>query len=136
MPQVVGIDHIAITVSDLEATCAFYDRLFGARTHLERIAEGKVQVRQIALGGGALLSVHQAGNDVALVGRQPTIGAGDICLRCEGSMDSAAESLRRHGIEIIAGTTNNRTASTIRGTSNDRLPLRADLQINTQQGLA
>src|ERR1700737_2406094 len=76
MPQVVGIDHIAITVSDLEATCAFYDRLFGARTHLERIAEGKVQVRQIALGGGALLSVHQAGNDVALVGRQPTIGAG------------------------------------------------------------
>jgi pimeloyl-ACP methyl ester carboxylesterase len=35
MQQVVGIDHIAITVSDLEATCAFYDRLFGARTHLE-----------------------------------------------------------------------------------------------------
>jgi catechol 2,3-dioxygenase-like lactoylglutathione lyase family enzyme len=35
MPQVVGIDHIAITVSDLEATCAFYDRLFGARTPLE-----------------------------------------------------------------------------------------------------
>ena len=62
MPQVVGVDHIAITVSDLEATCAFYDRLFGARTHLERSAEGKVQVRQIALGGGALLSVHQAGN--------------------------------------------------------------------------
>jgi catechol 2,3-dioxygenase-like lactoylglutathione lyase family enzyme len=48
MPQVVGIDLIAITVSDLEATSAFYDRLFGARTHLERIAEGKVQVRQIA----------------------------------------------------------------------------------------
>jgi Glyoxalase/Bleomycin resistance protein/Dioxygenase superfamily len=60
MPQVVAIDHIAITVSDLEATCAFYDRLFGARMHLERTAEGKVQVRQIALGGGALLSVHQA----------------------------------------------------------------------------
>jgi len=44
MPQVVGIDHIAITMSDLEATCAFYDRLFGARTHLERVADGKVQV--------------------------------------------------------------------------------------------
>ena len=113
MPQVVGIDHIAITVSDLEATCAFYDRLFGARTHLERIAEGKVQVRQIALGGGALLSVHQAGNDVALVGRQPTIGAGDICLRWEGSLDSAAELLGRHGIEIIAGSAPRRTADAL-----------------------
>jgi catechol 2,3-dioxygenase-like lactoylglutathione lyase family enzyme len=50
MPQVVGIDHIAITVSDLEATCAFCDRLFGAKTHLGRVVEGKVQVRQIALG--------------------------------------------------------------------------------------
>src|SRR6267142_6319405 len=107
MPQVVGIDHIAIAVSDLEATCVFYDRLFGARTRLER---GKVQVRQIALGGGALLSVHQSGNDVALVGRQPTIGAGDICLRWEGSLDSAAELLRRHGIEIIAGPAPRRTA--------------------------
>jgi len=113
MPKVVGIDHIAITVSDLEATCAFYDRLFGARTHLERIAEGKVQVRQIALGGGALLSVHQAGNDVALVGRQPTIGAGDICLRWEGSLDSAAELLGRHGIEIIAGSAPRRTADAL-----------------------
>jgi catechol 2,3-dioxygenase-like lactoylglutathione lyase family enzyme len=56
MPQVVAIDHIAITVTDLEATCAFYDRFFGARTHLEHIVEGKVQVRQIVLGSGALPS--------------------------------------------------------------------------------
>ena len=111
MPQVVGVDHIAITVSDLEATCAFYDRLFGARTHLERIAEGKVQVRQIALGGGALLSVHQAGNDVALVGRQPTIGAGDICLRWESharkplSSGSSAMTIATSGLPCGAGST-------------------------------
>jgi len=53
MPQIVAIGYIAITVSDLEATCTFYDELFGVRTHLERIAEGKVQVRQIALDGVA-----------------------------------------------------------------------------------
>jgi len=77
---------------------------------LERSTEGKVQVRQIVLGGGTLLSVHQAGNDVALLGRQPTIGAGDICLRWEGSLDSAAELLHRHGIDIIAGPAPRRTA--------------------------
>jgi catechol 2,3-dioxygenase-like lactoylglutathione lyase family enzyme len=49
MPQVVGIDHIAITVSDLEATCAFYDSSSGQNAP-GTCAEGKVQVRQIALG--------------------------------------------------------------------------------------
>jgi catechol 2,3-dioxygenase-like lactoylglutathione lyase family enzyme len=78
MPQIVAIGYIAITVSDLEATCTFYDELFGVRTHLEPIAEGKVQVRQ-SPWTVSLLSVHQAVNDVALVGRQPKIGA--ICLR-------------------------------------------------------
>ena len=60
MPHVLGIDHVAFAAADLEATCAFYDRLFGARTHLEYAPDGRSLVRQIALGG-ALLSVHQEG---------------------------------------------------------------------------
>jgi catechol 2,3-dioxygenase-like lactoylglutathione lyase family enzyme len=109
MPHIRGIDHVAITVRDLEATCAFYDKLFGARTHAERQQDGKVLVRQIALGG-ALLSVHQAGNGLDLVARHPGIGAGDICFRWEGSVDSAADLLREHGITIIDGPSRRRTA--------------------------
>jgi catechol 2,3-dioxygenase-like lactoylglutathione lyase family enzyme len=80
MPQIVAIGYIAITVSDLEATCTFYDELFGVRTHLEPIAEAKYRFAR-SPWTVSLLSVHQAVNDVALVGRQPKIGAGDICLR-------------------------------------------------------
>ena len=50
MPHVLGIDHVAFAAADLEATCAFYDRLFGARTHLDYAPEGRSLVRQIALG--------------------------------------------------------------------------------------
>jgi catechol 2,3-dioxygenase-like lactoylglutathione lyase family enzyme len=35
MPHVLGIDHVAFAAADLEATCVFYDRLFGARTQLQ-----------------------------------------------------------------------------------------------------
>jgi hypothetical protein len=35
MPHVRGVDHVAFASADLEATCAFCDRLFGARTHLD-----------------------------------------------------------------------------------------------------
>jgi catechol 2,3-dioxygenase-like lactoylglutathione lyase family enzyme len=65
MPHVLGIDHVAFAAHDLEATCTFYDRLFGSRTHLDYAPHGKSLVRQIALGG-ALLSIHQAGNGLEL----------------------------------------------------------------------
>jgi catechol 2,3-dioxygenase-like lactoylglutathione lyase family enzyme len=85
MPHVLGIDHVAFAARDLEATCAFYDRLFGARTHLDYAPAGKSLVRQIALGG-ALLSIHQVDNGLDLIARQPTVGGADICLRWSGGM--------------------------------------------------
>src|SRR5689334_25204583 len=102
MPHILGIDHIAFAARDLEATCAFYDRLFGARTHLDYAPHGKSLVRQIALGG-ALLSIHQAGNGLELVARRPTVGSADICLRWSGNIKSAAELLHMHAIPIADG---------------------------------
>ena len=102
MPQVLGIDHIAFASHDLEATCVFYDRLFGARTHFNYAPEGKSLVRQIALGG-ALLSIHQVGNGLDLVAKHPTVGGADICLRWSGDAESAVELLRQHGIPIVDG---------------------------------
>jgi catechol 2,3-dioxygenase-like lactoylglutathione lyase family enzyme len=109
MPYILGIDHVAFPATDLEATCAFYDRLFGARTHLDYAPDGKSLVRQIALGD-ALLSIHQAGNGLELVARHPTTGGADICLRWSGSIDSAAEHLRAHGVSIIEGPSRRHTA--------------------------
>jgi catechol 2,3-dioxygenase-like lactoylglutathione lyase family enzyme len=112
MPRILGIDHIAFAAADLETTCAFYDKLFGARTHLDYAPNGKTLVRQIALGG-ALLSIHQAGNGLELVARQPTVGGADICLRWSGDIESAADLLREHGIPVIDGPSPRRTAGGI-----------------------
>jgi catechol 2,3-dioxygenase-like lactoylglutathione lyase family enzyme len=109
MPHILGIDHVAFAARDLEMTCAFYDRLFSARTHLDYAPEGKSLVRQIALGG-ALLSIHQAGNGLDLVAKHPTVGGADICLRWSGEIDTAVELLRRHEIPIVDGPSPRRTA--------------------------
>ena len=109
MSRILGIDHVAFAVQDLETSCAFYDRLFGARTHLDYAPEGKSLVRQIALGG-ALLSIHQAGNGLELVARQPAVGGADLCLRWSGSIESAAALLHDHAIPIIDGPSRRRTA--------------------------
>jgi len=106
---IVGIDHVVINAADLEATCVFYDRLFGITTHAEYKKDGKVLVRQIAIGG-AVLSVHQIGNGVELVARHPTVGGGDICFRWDGTIQSAIDVLNRNNIKIIEGPARRRTA--------------------------
>jgi catechol 2,3-dioxygenase-like lactoylglutathione lyase family enzyme len=109
MSQIIGIDHVAITVSDIEAACAFYERLFGAQTKIDYAPRGKSLVRQIALGG-ALLSVHQAGNGIGLVAKQPTVGSADICFRWRGTIAEAESMLRKQGVEVIAGPVPRHTA--------------------------
>jgi catechol 2,3-dioxygenase-like lactoylglutathione lyase family enzyme len=116
MPEILGIDHIAVTAADLEATCAFYDRVFGARTHVEHVRDGKVLLRQV-LVGGALLSIHQAGNGLDLVANRPTVGAIDLCFRWSGDVGSAINHLRAAGVEVIAGPAPRRTADGMRAQS-------------------
>ena len=91
MAPVSGIDHVVINATDLEATCAFYDRLFGIRTHAEYAKDGKVLVRQVAIGG-AVLSIHQQGNGVELV-------AEDSLERGLEPDRSAHDLVEHHGID-------------------------------------
>jgi len=60
--------------------------------------------------GGALLSIHQAGNGLELVARWPTVGGADLCLRWSENIESAVDLLREHGIPIIEGPSRRRTA--------------------------
>ncbi|MDJ0391056.1 VOC family protein [Roseomonas sp. E05] len=109
MTKILGIDHVAVTAANLEETCAFYGKLFGVETQAQYVSQGRVLVRQISIGG-AVLSVHQAGNGVELVARNPTIGAADICFRWNGSIEEAIQLLTTHDVGIIEGPTPRRTA--------------------------
>lgn len=97
MPFVRGIDHVAITVADIDRTTRFYERLFHATVVAEYAPNGIVLVRQLSLGG-ANLSIHQAGNGVSLVASQPTPGSADICFRWTAGIDHAVAHLKAHGL--------------------------------------
>jgi catechol 2,3-dioxygenase-like lactoylglutathione lyase family enzyme len=114
MSHILGIDHVAITVTDLATSCAFYDNLFGSEIVAEHAVEGDVLVHQLAIGG-AVLSIHQLGNGVDLVAKRPTVGAADICLRWSGPIGEVLALLKEKNIDILEGpvarTTADRLAS-------------------------
>lgn len=117
MGVLLGIDHIAITVADMEATHLFYDRLFGAEIRKDYAAGDRPLVRILAIGGGVTLSVHQAGNGLDLVARSPTPGSADLCFRWSGPVEAAIALLEEHHIQIVEGPAPRETADGMPGRS-------------------
>jgi catechol 2,3-dioxygenase-like lactoylglutathione lyase family enzyme len=97
-----GIDHVAITVADLDATCRFYERVLDARIEESYEIDGKLVVRRVALGR-AILNIHQQGNGVDLVARHPLPGSTDICFRWDGTIEAAKQQLESCDVEIVEG---------------------------------
>lgn len=100
--MIAGFDHIAITVADLDATCRFYGDVLGAVVEETYAVEGRVAVKRVRIGG-ALFNIHQQGNGIALVAERPTPGSADICLRWEGTIESAKAHLERNKVAITEG---------------------------------
>lgn len=99
---IAGIDHVAVTVADVDKACDFYIDVLDGEELFDHVIDGKRLVRGIR-AGGAMLSVHQAGNGIDLVARKPTVGAIDMCFRWGGTIESAAKRLTDRGIKIIEG---------------------------------
>lgn len=97
------IDHVAITVADIDTTARFYTRLFGAEVLRDHMVDGRNIIRALRIGGGVQLSIHQLGNGVDLVAARPTPGSVDICFRIERPIEAAIKLLEGHGVEIVDG---------------------------------
>lgn len=100
--MIQGIDHVAVTVADLDAACDFYVRVLGARVEEEYEIGERIAVKRVAFGQ-AILNVHQQGNGVDLVARQPLPGSTDICFRWSGNIDAAKAMLESKGVAVIEG---------------------------------
>ncbi|SNT52119.1 VOC family protein [Rhodococcoides kyotonense] len=57
MPEFPGLAHVAITVSDLSASTAWYSRLFGSDPVLDEDS-GNFHHTVFAIGGGMLFGLH------------------------------------------------------------------------------
>jgi catechol 2,3-dioxygenase-like lactoylglutathione lyase family enzyme len=92
------IDHVVLTVADLAATIAFYERVLGMR----HVVFGE---RHALHFGDSKINLHPEVNDFPpeLKAAAPTLGSGDLCLVADGPIDAIAEHLRACGIEIIDG---------------------------------
>jgi catechol 2,3-dioxygenase-like lactoylglutathione lyase family enzyme len=98
-----GLDHLAITVDDVERTLAFYRRVLDAQPLFEELwRAGRIPVVLLQVGASRL-SVHSAKAPAAPHARVPLPGSQDFCFRWDGPIESAEAHLRERGVEIALG---------------------------------
>lgn len=100
---VAGFDHLAITVADVEATVAFYQRVLGAEPlYLDRFREGRFPIVTLVVGANRI-NVHPSPPRGDLVARLPTPGSVDVCFRWRGPIEGAVAHLASHDVAVVEG---------------------------------
>ena len=88
------IDHLVLTVSDIERAVGFYSRAF------------KMEPITFGTGRRALRFGNQKIN-LQLLGEEPRnraqVGSGDLCLITRWPLDQVMAQLESQGVEIVAG---------------------------------
>jgi catechol 2,3-dioxygenase-like lactoylglutathione lyase family enzyme len=94
--RIRSLDHLVLTVADVEATVAFYERL-GMRR--ETFGGNRVALRF----GEQKLNLHLAGAEIEPHARRPTVGSADLCFLVDGRVEDVASELTAAGISIELG---------------------------------
>lgn len=91
------IDHIVLTVFDLERTIDFYSRVLGMEP--VTFAGGR---RGLAFGRQKL-NLHQAGREFEPRALNPAPGAIDLCFISTTPLEEVAAGLRSQGVALVEG---------------------------------
>ena len=95
--DIESLDHLVLTVHDIEVTCRFYRDVLGMR--VETFGEGRTRLRF----GSQALNLHEHGNEVSPHAGHVAPGSGDLCFIARTPIEGVVRSLEEHGIAIEQG---------------------------------
>ena len=91
------IDHLVLTVQNIEVTCEFYARVLG----MEVVTFGNN--RKALQFGRQKINLHERGKEFDPKAVNPTPGSGDLCFITDLALREVMEHIRSCGVEIIEG---------------------------------
>ena len=91
------LDHLVLTVSDLDATVRFYTRVLG----MEELTFGAG--RRALRFGESKINLHQVGHEFEPKAHRPTPGSADLCFIVEQPVAAVAAELTAAGIVLVEG---------------------------------
>ena len=91
------LDHLVLTVADIDSTRDFYERVLG----MEPVVFG--EGRHALAFGAQKINLHEAGREFEPKAATPTPGSANLCFLTNVSVAEVVEHLEANGVEIIEG---------------------------------
>ena len=96
-PLIKALDHLVLTVSDVERTCDFYHQTLGFG--VISFGEG----RKALTFGKQKINLHQKGREFEPKADKPTSGSGDLCFLTGQPIAELLDHLHSLNIPVIEG---------------------------------
>jgi len=95
--MIASLDHLVLTVADIQTTLAFYGDVLGMQP--VTFAGG----RHALAFGGQKINLHQKGHEFEPKAHHPTPGSADLCFVAAIGLDAVQARLRAKGVAIVEG---------------------------------
>jgi catechol 2,3-dioxygenase-like lactoylglutathione lyase family enzyme len=95
--KIERIDHLVLTVKNIEASCAFYTKVLGMK--LVAFQGG----RKAVVFGNQKINFHESGKEFEPKALSPTQGSADLCFVALEPLTKIMSHLDRCGVKIIEG---------------------------------
>ena len=95
--QINHLDHLVLTVRDIQTTCEFYSRVLGMQ--VVTFDEGRMALQF----GNQKINLHQKGEEIDPKALHPTPGSADLCFLTSMPVESVIAHLQSNTIDIVLG---------------------------------
>ncbi|MCF6325364.1 MAG: VOC family protein [Gammaproteobacteria bacterium] len=95
--HITNIDHIVLTVTDLNLTVNFYETVLGMSSEI--FGQNRVSLNF----GTQKINLHQKGKEFEPKANAPLPGSEDLCFISGVELDVAMAHVKSKGVEIIEG---------------------------------
>ncbi|WP_198079103.1 VOC family protein [Acinetobacter calcoaceticus] len=95
--KISHLDHLVLTVADIENTCNFYQTVLGFEVIMFK------DDRKALKFGHQKINLHQLGNEFEPKALHPTSGSADLCFISDTSISEVVTHLNQLNIQIEEG---------------------------------
>lgn len=95
--KIDSLDHLVLTVKDIQATCAFYTQVLGM--DISTFGGG----RKALSFGSQKINLHLYGNEFEPKANKPTPGSADVCFITSVPIPKVVSHLASCGVTVLEG---------------------------------
>lgn len=95
--EISHLDHLVLTVADIEKACNFYNEVL----NFEVVSFGNN--RKALKFGQQKINLHQAGNEFEPKAKHPTTGSADLCFITKTPLEMVIKHLNNLSVDIEEG---------------------------------